>query len=93
MKITSFLMAGAFVLGGAGSAFAQSADFNGSDARSAPGVIAPNTPRAEANGDVSPPPALTVTGGVGVNEATPPTRTQSRSGGPSGGNGVSNGGG
>ena len=93
MKFASLLMIGAFAVGGATSAFAQSADGFSSDSRVAPGVVAPFTPRAEANGDISPPPAFTVTGGVGANEDSPPTRTQSRSGGPSGGNGLENGGG
>ena len=93
MKFASLVMAGALVVSGAGSALAQSADGFSSDTRVAPGVVAPFAPRAEANGDVSPPPALTITGGIGANEDTPPTRTQSRSGGPSGGNGLENGGG
>ncbi len=84
MKKTALLIATTLLASTGGAAFAQ-------DARVAPGVPAPNTPRVESNGDISPPPSQTVTGGVGANEATGGTPGQTRSGGPAGGKG--NGGG
>ncbi len=64
----------------AGAALAQ-------DARVAPGVPAPNTPRVESNGDISPAPSQTVTGGVGATEQTGGTPGQTKTGGPAGGKG------
>ena len=86
MKTGSFMLAAAFIVGVAGAASAQ-------DARVAPGVPAPNTPRVEPNGTISPPPAQTVTGGVGATESTGGTPGQTKSGGPAGGKGNAGGGG
>ena len=85
-KIASVLTAATLLVASTGLSFAQ-------DARVAPGVPAPLAPRDQANGDRSPAPVDRVTGGVGANEVTAPTRTQSRSGGAAGGNGNDNGGG
>ena len=82
--IKSLLISTALVMS-VGAAYAQ-------DARVAPGVVAPNTPRVESNGSVSPAPSATVTGGVGANEQTGGTPGQTISGGPSGGKGNGGGG-
>ena len=83
----SLMLAAGLLVGGTTAAFAQA------DTRAAPGVFAPNLPRVESNGDISPAPSRTVTGGVGATEISTPTKAQSLTGGPSGGNGRSNGGG
>ena len=80
MKTLPLLIATSLLVGTTGAAFAQ-------DARVAPGIVAPNTPRVESNGDVSPAPSRTVTGGVGANEQTGGTPGQTLSGGPAGGKG------
>ena len=80
MKKTAVLIAASLLASAAGAAYAQ-------DARVAPGVPLPNTPRVESNGDVSPAPSQTVTGGVGANEATSGKPGQTITGGPAGGKG------
>ncbi len=80
MKITSILLSVAVVAGVAGMARAQVP----SDNHAAPGVVAPDLPRVKLNGDVSPPPMTRANGGVGATEQ-PYSGTQTRSGGPSGG--------
>ncbi len=85
MKFTPFLIASALIAGSTAASFAQ-------EARVAPGVPAPYAVRDLPNGDRSPAPIDRVTGGVGMNEITPPTLSQSRTGGPSGGNGEDTGG-
>lgn len=82
--IKSLLVTSALLLS-VGASYAQ-------DARVAPGVVAPNSPRLESNGTVSPPPANTVTGGVGGNEQTGGTPGQTLTGGPSAGKGNGGGG-
>ncbi len=86
IKIASALTAVTLFVASTGLSFAQ-------DARVAPGVAAPLAPRDLPNGDRSPAPIDRTTGGVGANEVTAPTRTQTRSGGAAGGNGTDSGGG
>lgn len=79
MKKNALLFAAALLVGTAGSVFAQ-------DARVAPGTPAPNAPRVESSGAVSPAPSQTVTGGVGATEQVGSgTRPQTKTGGPAGG--------
>ncbi len=78
MKISSLAFATLFLACGVGAASAQ-------DSRVAPGTMAPNTPRVAPNGDVSPAPSQTVTGGVGTTETSAPNPSQTKTGGPAGG--------
>ena len=84
MNVLSITLAATLMIGSAAAAFA--------DARVAPGVVAPDSPRIEANGDVSPAPSQTVTGGVGATEQAFGTPGQTITGGPSGGKGNGGGG-
>ena len=81
-----FAFSAALIICISGAALAQ-------DARTAPGVPAPNTPRVEPNGTVSPAPSQTVTGGVGSTEQTGGTPGQTKTGGPAGGKGTGGSGG
>jgi hypothetical protein len=82
MKTIAILLSFGMVTSVGGMARAQTVVQ--SDMHAAPGVVAPDLPRAKLNGDVSPPPSLRANGGVGATEQ-PYSGTQTLSGGPAGG--------